>query len=85
MRLEPTASPSRFWSAPSPAAPATPPSANEVGVLTKKLALFGTKGVQDEVYAPGATYFFPPFITDWHTFETKLQNLKMTQGPGRPR
>lgn len=51
--------------------------ANEVGVLTKKVALFGTKGVQDEAYAPGVTYFFTPFITDWHTFETKLQNLKM--------
>lgn len=53
--------------------------ANEVGVLTKKVALFGTKGVQDEVYASGATYFFVPFITDWNTFETKLQNLRMIQ------
>lgn len=53
--------------------------ANEVGVLTKKVALLGSKGVQDEAFAPGATYFFPPFITDWHTFETKLQNLRMTK------
>jgi regulator of protease activity HflC (stomatin/prohibitin superfamily) len=55
--------------------------ANEVGVLTNKIAPFGTKGVQPEAYAPGATYFFPAFITDWHTFETKLQNLRMTKNP----
>jgi hypothetical protein len=30
------------------------------------------------VYAPGATYFFPPFINDWNVFDTKLQNLEMT-------
>jgi regulator of protease activity HflC (stomatin/prohibitin superfamily) len=35
--------------------------------------------VQPETYAPGATYFFfPPFSTDWDTFETKLQNLRMS-------
>jgi len=56
--------------------------ANEVGVLTRKLAPFGKKGVQDEVYASGATYFFAPIITDWHTFETKLQNLRMQKQPG---
>ena len=33
------------------------------------IAPFGKKGVQDEVYASGATYFFAPIITDWHTFE----------------
>ena len=53
--------------------------ANEVGVLTRKVAPFGTKGVQQDVYGSGATYFFPAVITDWNTFETKLQNLKMTK------
>ena len=53
--------------------------ANEIGVLTRKLAPFGTKGVQPEPYLPGATYFFAAFITDWHTFETSLQNLRMTK------
>ncbi len=53
--------------------------ANEVGVLTRKVAPFGKKGVQDEVYASGVTYFFLAFTTDWHTFETKLQNLRMTK------
>ncbi|MBX7100440.1 MAG: hypothetical protein K1X89_22165 [Myxococcaceae bacterium] len=54
-------------------------SANEVGVLTRKVAPFGKKGVQDEVYAPGATYFFAFGTTDWHAFETRLQNLKMAK------
>lgn len=57
-------------------------SANEVGVLTRKLAPFGTKGVQPDVYPPGGTYFFPPILTDWHTFQTRLQNLRMTRGSG---
>jgi len=50
----------------------------EVGVRTKKFSLFGEQGVEDTVYAPGSTYFFLPFINDWHTFDTKLQNLEMT-------
>jgi regulator of protease activity HflC (stomatin/prohibitin superfamily) len=49
----------------------------EVGVRTRKLALVGQKGVEQKVYAPGSTYFFLPFINDWHTFDTKLQNLEM--------
>jgi regulator of protease activity HflC (stomatin/prohibitin superfamily) len=50
----------------------------EVGVRTIKFAIFGEKGVENRVYAPGSTYFFLPFINDWHTFDTKLQNLEMT-------
>jgi len=55
----------------------------EVGVRTVKFALFGQKGVEERVYAPGSTYFFLPFINDWHTFDTKLQNLEMTYDRGR--
>lgn len=52
--------------------------ANEVGVVARKFAVFGTRGIQPEVYEPGATeFFFPPFSTDWYVFETKLQNLRM--------
>jgi len=50
----------------------------EVGVRTRKVAFVGAKGVEDRAYAPGATYFFLPFINDWHVFDTKLQNLEMT-------
>ena len=50
----------------------------EVGVRTRKIAFIGQKGVEDRVYAPGATYFFLPFINDWNVFDTKLQNLEMT-------
>jgi regulator of protease activity HflC (stomatin/prohibitin superfamily) len=50
----------------------------EVGVRTKKFAFVGKKGVEEKIYAAGSTYFFLPFINDWHTFDTKLQNLEMT-------
>ena len=50
----------------------------QVGVRTRKVGLFGAKGVEEQVYAPGATYFFLPFINDWNVFDTKLQNLEMT-------
>jgi regulator of protease activity HflC (stomatin/prohibitin superfamily) len=50
----------------------------QVGVRTRKLGLIGPKGVEEQVYAPGATYFFMPFINDWNVFDTKLQNLEMT-------
>ena len=50
----------------------------EVGVRTKKIALWGEKGVENRSYAPGSTTFFLPIINDWHTFDIKLQNLEMT-------
>jgi len=50
----------------------------EVGVRTRKIAFIGPQGVEDRIYAPGATYFFLPFINDWNVFDTKLQNLEMT-------
>ncbi len=49
----------------------------EVGVRTRKLAILGKMGVENKAYAPGSTYFFLPFINDWNTFDTKLQNLEM--------
>jgi len=55
----------------------------EVGVRTVKVGLFAPKGVEDKVYPPGSTYFFLPFINDWHTFDTKLQNLEMTAHTAR--
>ncbi len=50
----------------------------EVGVRTIKVGIFAKKGVEDKVYAPGSTYIFLPFVNDWNTFDTKLQNLEMT-------
>ncbi len=55
----------------------------EVGVRTKKLALWGEKGVEDKVYPPASYFIFLPFINDWHTFDTKLQNLEMVFEQGR--
>jgi regulator of protease activity HflC (stomatin/prohibitin superfamily) len=56
---------------------------NEVGVRTKKIALWGKKGVEDKDYAPGAFYFFLPFINDWNTFNNKTQNLEFTHNERR--
>lgn len=64
-------------------------SSTEVGVRTRKFSFLGRKGVEQKVYAPGSTYFFAPFINDWHVFDTRLNNLEMSaammQGdrPGR--
>ena len=55
----------------------------EVGVLTRKISLFGKAGVQQETYAPGATYTFPALITDWHVYNVALQNLEMVQARDR--
>jgi regulator of protease activity HflC (stomatin/prohibitin superfamily) len=55
----------------------------EVGVRTRKIGILAPKGVEDRVYAQGATYFFLPFINDWHVFDTKLQNLEMTFSKSR--
>lgn len=55
----------------------------EVGVRTVKFAFWGDAGVDDTYYAPGSTYFFIPFINDWNTFDTKLQNLEMTYQKNR--
>ena len=55
----------------------------EVGVRTVKWTPFGEKGVMLDVYEPGGIYFFPVLINDWHTFDTKLQNVEMTFDPER--
>ncbi len=55
----------------------------EVGVRTRKFTFWGPKGVEDKAYPPGSTYIFLPFINDWHTYDTKLQNLEMVLERGR--
>ncbi len=51
----------------------------EVGVLVCKLALgCESQGVQKQIYPPGSTNFFAPFIRDFYTFDVKIQNLEMT-------
>lgn len=54
----------------------------EVGVLTRKITLFGQPGIQAEIYSQGQTFFFPAFVTDWTTYDVSLQNLAMTRDPG---
>jgi regulator of protease activity HflC (stomatin/prohibitin superfamily) len=51
----------------------------EVGVLVCKIALgCARKGVQDQLYPPGSTNLFAPFIRDFYRFDTKVQNLEMS-------
>jgi len=50
----------------------------EVGVRIIKWSAFAKSGVVQNVYAPGATYFFAPIINGWYVFDTKLQNMEMT-------
>jgi len=52
---------------------------NEVGILVCKVSLgCESKGVQQTLYPPGSTNFFAPFIRDFYTFDTRIQNLEMT-------
>ena len=56
---------------------------NEIGVLTYKTGFVGiSRGVQPDIKQPGATYFVPAFITDWHTYDRSLQNLVMVRDQG---
>ena len=57
--------------------------ATEVGVRTVKWSLTGNSGVENKVYPPGSTFFMLPFINDWHTFDTRLQVLEMTESTQR--
>ena len=52
----------------------------EVGVRVIKWSPFAKQGIDPQVYAPGSTYFFPLFINEWYTFDTRLQNMEMTAG-----
>jgi len=57
----------------------------EVGVRVIKWSPFAKKGIDPHIYPPGATYFFPPFINGWHTYDTKLRNMEMTASVGGAR
>ncbi|MBS2025542.1 MAG: prohibitin family protein [Deltaproteobacteria bacterium] len=49
----------------------------EIGIVIHKTGLTGTRGISPTVYAPGATYSFPAFLTDWAVYNVALQNLEM--------
>jgi len=56
----------------------------EVGVRTVKFGFGVAKtGVEDKAYPPGSTFFFVPLVNDWHSFDTKLQNMEMTIQRGK--
>ncbi len=53
----------------------------QVGVRVVHVGLFGPRGVEPEIYAPGGTYFFFRPLSDWYLLDTALQNLVMTRDP----
>lgn len=54
-------------------------ASTEVGVRVAKVGLLEPKGVVNEPYLRGSTYFFPPIINDWFVYDVALQNLEMTR------
>ena len=56
---------------------------NEVGVKVRKFTVFGSRGVDQSTYAPGMTHFYMPIITEFYTFDSKLQNMEMTVDPNK--
>lgn len=50
----------------------------EIGVRVVKWWPLTKRGIVPDIYAPGATYFFPLFFNEWYTFDTRSQNLEMT-------
>ena len=55
----------------------------EIGVKVHRYSIPSGKGVDPEVYASGTTHFYIPVISEFHTFDTKLQNMEMTFDPER--
>lgn len=49
----------------------------EVGVRTVKTSFLGGRGVEDEIYPPGGTYFFFRPLSDFDLFDVGVQNLAM--------
>lgn len=56
--------------------------ATEVGVRTVNFSLMGGRGIQQEVYPQGQTYFFPRWFSIWTVYDVGLQNLQMVRSSG---
>jgi regulator of protease activity HflC (stomatin/prohibitin superfamily) len=55
-------------------------SSTEVGVRTRLVWFFESRGAQ-QVYEPGGVYFFLPLINSWNTLPISQQNLLMNAAP----
>lgn len=55
----------------------------QVGVLVKRFSIFGQSGIQPEVFQPGSTYLTWPVISDWYTFDSRVQSLEMMSAVDR--
>jgi regulator of protease activity HflC (stomatin/prohibitin superfamily) len=54
----------------------------EVGVRSVNASVLGNRGVMDETYPQGGTYFFFRPLSAWHVFDVGLQNLEMLREAG---
>jgi len=51
----------------------------EIGVRTVNLSMLSSRGVMEEIYPQGGTYFFPRFTSQFNVFDVGLQNLEMVR------
>lgn len=49
----------------------------EVAIRTVNLTVLGSRGVMDEPYPAGGTYFFPRAFSNWSVYDVGIQNLAM--------
>lgn len=54
----------------------------EIGIRTVNLGL-GSRGVVEEPYPQGGTYFFPRALSNWNVFDVGIQNLEMMRESAR--
>lgn len=57
--------------------------ATQVGVRTVNFTLLGHRGVQEEIYPQGQTYFFFRPLSDWTAYDVGLRNLEMFRNPSQ--
>ena len=49
---------------------------NEVGVRTRNVGFFQSRGIEQQLYPPAGTYMFLPILNSWNTFNVNLQNIQ---------
>ncbi|MCB9684168.1 MAG: prohibitin family protein [Alphaproteobacteria bacterium] len=57
--------------------------ATQVGVRTVNLSVIGGRGIQDEIYPQGQTYFFFRPLSEWTLYDVGLRNLEMFRNPSQ--
>ncbi len=55
--------------------------ATQVGVRTVNLTAIGSRGIREEIYPQGQTYFFLRSLSEWTLYDVGLRNLEMMRTP----